>query len=661
MSVRTFASFPVAAALVAMILTTPAAAQDGVAISAPERIERGALILENVPETPPAVRDRVAQYNNTRGAGFLDFLPGGGVLISTRFGDAAQIHSVASPLGARRQLTFYDDRVSGGDVRPGTSGSFVFLKDSGGDEYFQGWYFDPASGRTTTFTEAGTRNLALTWSRDGSRIAWSRATRDSGDYDILVADPSDPSSRRVVHEGSGALSVLDWSPEGDRILLSQYISIAKSRLFVLRLSDGSLTELTPELNVSYAGGEFTADGRAVVTTSDEGSEFSRLVTINLASGARAVLTPDVTWDVEGFDLAPDGRSLAYVLNAGGASELYLMNLANRRAMPRPNLPPGVVGGLGWDAASRNLALTLNSAISPSDVHVYSPRSRQLTRWTESEIGGLDPNGFVEPKLVRFPTFDSASGGPKEITAWLYEPKIPGPHPVVVDIHGGPEGQSRPVFNSRAQYWANELGVAVILPNVRGSTGYGKTFVSLDNGLKRLDSVRDIGALLDWMAGERNRFDMNRVIAYGGSYGGYMVYSAMVMFPERFAAGVDIVGIGNLRTFLENTSGYRRDLRRAEYGDERDPVVRAWMDETAGFNNADKIKRPMFLIHGANDPRVPVSEAEAMAKAFRANGLDPWLMIATDEGHGFAKKTNQQAQREAETLFFEKVFGLRPAN
>lgn len=648
-----------AALLAAVFLAGALLAAPAVRAQAPERIERGALILENVPVTPPAVRERLRQYSFTRGAAFLDFTPDGGMLISTRFGDAAQIHKVAAPLGARTQLTFYDDRVAGGDVRPGGSGGFIFLKDSGGDEYYQGWWSDPTNGRVRSFTEAGTRNLSMVWSRDGGRVAWSRATRESGDYDILVADPADPSSRRVVHEGTGALSVLDWSPKGDRLLLSQYISIAKSRLFLLEIG-GGLTELTPDLDVSYSGGEFTADGRAVITTTDEGSEFSRLATIDLATGARTVLTPDLDWDVEGFDLSPDGRTLAYAVNAGGASQLRLMDVRNRRGLRAPDLPPGVIGGLGWDAAGRNLAITLNSAVSPSDVHVYSLRTRALTRWTASEIGGLDPARFAQPKLVRFPTFDSASGGPKEITAWVYEPATPGPHPVVIDIHGGPEGQSRPTFNSRIQHWVNELGIAVVLPNVRGSTGYGKTFVSLDNGTRRLDSVKDIGALLDWLAASPQRFDASRVAAYGGSYGGYMVYAAMVMFPDRFAAGVDIVGIGNLRTFLENTSGYRRDLRRPEYGDERDPAVRAWMEETAALNNVGRIRRPMFLIHGANDPRVPVSEAEAMVKALRAGGLDPWLMIARDEGHGFAKKPNQDAQREAEALFFEKTLGLKAA-
>jgi dipeptidyl aminopeptidase/acylaminoacyl peptidase len=644
----------VAAAALAISLgvtAAPAAAQTPPVIE-----ERGDLIVENVPATPPAVRERLRQYTNVRSAALVDFLDGG-ALILTRFGDTAQLHHVAAPMGARRQLTFFDDRVTGAESRPGAPGAFLYSRDAGGDENFQGFLHDPADGRSVRFTEEGTRNQSMTFSRDGARIAWSRSTQDSGDHDILVASAHDPSDRRVALEGEGTLSVLDWSPSGDRLLLSEYVSIAKSKLFVLEVASGALRELTPSLNVSYGGGEFTADGEAVLTTSDEGSEYRRLVLLNLANDSRAFLSPpDLGWDVEAFDLSPDGRTIAWAVNAGGASEVRLMGLRDRRFIPSPELPAGVVDGLQWDAAGDRLGFTLNAATAPADAYTFEPATRTLTRWTQSETGGLPASTFIEPTLARFPTFDTASGGPKEITAWVYEPRTPGPHPVVIDIHGGPESQSRPTFSSTRQYWANELGIAVVVPNVRGSTGYGKTFVSLDNGVKRLDSVEDVGATLDWMATQPQRFDMARVIPYGGSYGGYMVYASMVMYPDRFAGGVNIVGISSLRTFLENTSGYRRDLRRAEYGDERDPAIRAWMEETAALNNADRIAKPLFVIHGANDPRVPLSEARQMVDALRARGVETWLMVGKSEGHGFARRSNQEAQREAETLFFEKVFG-----
>jgi dipeptidyl aminopeptidase/acylaminoacyl peptidase len=639
----------------ALLCASPAFAQTAAPVV---KTERGQLMLENVPATPPAVRERLRQYVNTRGASFQGFTPDGGILIGTRFADAAQLHKVDSPLGMRRQLTFYPEPVGGALMRPDGSGQFAFAKDTGGDEFFQAYLFDPKAGAATAFTEPGTRNQSLTWTKDGGLVAWSRSTKDSGDYDILVANPSKTDSRRVLFKGRGAISPQDFSADGKTLLLQESISVAKSRLFTLDVASQKLTELTPDLNVSYDGGAFLADGKSILTGSDEGSDFSRLVKIDLATGKRTVLTPNLTWDVESYTLARDGKTVAYVVNVAGASELRLMNAETGAELPAPKLPAGVIVGTEFDDAALRLGFSLNAATAPSDVYVLSLKDGALTRWTESEVGGLDPATFVAPKLVTFKSFDSGKkGAPKEMSAWVYAPNKPGPHPVIINIHGGPEGQSRPTFSPTIQYWVNELGVAVVLPNVRGSTGYGKTFVGLDNGLKRLDSVKDIGATLDWMAAFK-QFDMNRVISYGGSYGGYMVYATMIMFPERFAGGVDIVGISHFRTFLENTSGYRRDLRRVEYGDERDPKVAKFFEEIAPLNNAAKIRKPMFVVHGQNDPRVPVSEARQMVEAFRKNGVETWVMIAKDEGHGFQKKANQEAQREAETLFFAKVLGVK---
>jgi len=642
-------------AAAALALTGQAAAQGAAPVV---KTERGQLMLENVPATPPPVRERLRQYVNTRGASFQGFTPDGGAIIATRFADAAQLHKVDRPLGMRRQLTFYPEPIGGAAMRPDGSGQFAFGKDSGGDEFFQAYLFDPKSGAATAFTEPGTRNQSVTWSRDGKTVAWSRATKDSGDYDILIADPAKPDTRKILFKGKGAISPQDFSPDGKTLLVQESISVAKSRLFTLDVAAPKLTEITPELNVSYDGGAFLADGKSILTSSDEGSDFTRLVKIDLATGKRTILTPGLTWDVESYTLAKDGKTIAYVVNVAGASELKLMNAETGAALPAPKLPAGVVSGIEFDDAATKLGFTLNSATAPADVYVYALKDGALTRWTESEVGGLDPATFVAPKLVTFKTFDSGNkGGPKEISAWVYTPNKPGPHPAIINIHGGPEGQSRPTFSSTIQYWVNELGVAVILPNVRGSTGYGKTFVGLDNGLKRLDSVKDIGATLDWMAASK-QFDMSRVVSYGGSYGGYMVYATMIMYPQRFAAGVDIVGISHFRTFLENTSGYRRDLRRVEYGDERDPKIAKFFEEMAPLNNAAKIKTPMFVVHGQNDPRVPVSEARQMVEAFRKNGVETWVMVAKDEGHGFQKKANQEAQREAETLFFAKVRGVK---
>jgi dipeptidyl aminopeptidase/acylaminoacyl peptidase len=641
-----------------LLASTPAIAQQA---PAPVNTrEAGQLVMQNVPEASTALRERLVQYNNTRAASFQDFTPDGGILISTRFGDTAQIHAVAMPMGARTQLTYYAEPVGGAAVRPGSNGNFVFAKDKGGDEFFQAFLFDRTTGLARQLTEAGTRNEGLNFSKDGKLAAWTVSRSGSNRRDVLVANPDDPASRRVVYSADGGWGVSDMSADGKKLLLAEYVSIAYSKRAVLDVASGTLTPVTPDLRVSYDGGAFSNDGRAIYTLTDEGSEFAYLVKIDLATGARTRVSPAMTWEVEGFDMSPDGTKVAYLVNEDGLSKLYVQALSGAARPQLVRLPIGTVGGVDWDPASARLGFTMSTATAPGDAYTYNVATRALTRWTASEIGGLNASTFVEPTLIRYPTFDQVGGRPRTIPAFVYKPpnaSATNKRPVIINIHGGPEGQSRPGFSSTPQYWVNELGAAVIYPNVRGSTGYGKSYVDLDNGFKREDSVKDIGALLDWIATQPD-LDPTKVVVYGGSYGGYMVLASMTNYNGRLAGGIDIVGISNFSTFLKNTQTYRRDLRRVEYGDERDPAMAAFHERIAPLNNAAKITKPLFVIQGANDPRVPISEADQIVARVRGNGGEVWYMVAKDEGHGFAKKTNRDAQREAETLFFQKVFGMR---
>ncbi len=634
----------------AAAVSLSAAAQTGPAQNVPGREERGALRVEHVPVTPPDVSERLRQYVNTRSAGFADWLPDGGVLISTRFGDTSQLHRVDRPMGARTQLTFYEERITGAAVKP-NSEEILFTRDVGGDENFGGYLLDPATGRARAVTQPGTRNEGFIWSDDGRQIAWSYVPASEPNYDVYVGDGASTSARRVF-DGEGAVYPADFSADGAKLLLQRYISVAESHLYVLDVATNAITRITPDIRVSYSGGEFTPDGRSIITLSDENAQFQRLIRVDLATGARSVLTPDLAWSVESFDLSPDGRTIAYVVNEAGRSALRLMDARSLRALPAPDLPAGIVSGVSFDDQSRRIGFTLNSSTAPGDVYSWDVRARTLTRWTQSETGGIPASTFVEPELITWRSFDG-----REISGFLYRPRTQGPHPVVINIHGGPESQFRPGFSSTIQYWVNELGVAVIAPNVRGSDGYGKDFLALDNAERREDSVRDIGALLDWIDAQ-STLDNDRVAVYGGSYGGYMVLASMTHYNDRLAGGVDIVGISNFATFLENTSGYRRDLRRAEYGDERNADMRAVFDRISPLNAIGRVNRPLFVVHGFNDPRVPVSEAEQVYAAVRRNGGEAWLMIAMNEGHGFSRRENQEAQREAETLFFRRIFGLR---
>jgi dipeptidyl aminopeptidase/acylaminoacyl peptidase len=631
-----------------LLLCAPAVSAQAPAV---ETRQVGTLTLENVPQTPPAVREALRRYQNARSAGFASWLDDGSMLIATRFGQTAQLHRVARPGGDRTQLTFFDEPVGGAEGVPGSKDHFIFTKDTGGDEYFQG-YLMGLDGAEVAFTEPGTRNQSMVFSKDGKTLAWARVGKGDPDYDIVTMTVGDPSSRKKVFDATGATAPIALSPDGGSILLGRYISAVSSKLYLLDLTSGQLRELNPTKGaIAYAGGEFAPDGKSVLVLSDEGSDFKRLVSLDLATGKSTPISPlDLKWDVEEFDLSPDGRLLVYSVNEGGRSRVVVQGFRTRQAVPQPNLPVGVLGALKFSPDSKNLAIGLNTATSPADVHVFDPGNGTLQRWTYSEAGGLDLSALREPELVSFKSF-----GGLTVPAWVYKPaKINGRAPVIIDIHGGPEGQDRPGFSTRRQYWAAELGAVTIAPNVRGSDGYGKRYIQLDNGPLRQDSVKDIGALLDWIATQPD-LDKDRVVVYGGSYGGFMVLASLAAYSDRLAGAVDIVGISNFKTFLTNTEGYRRDLRRAEYGDERDPKMAAIFEQISPLNLTAQMKKPLFVIQGRNDPRVPWTEAEQIVARVRGQGGDVWYMIAADEGHGFRKKQNVDAQREAETLFLQKVF------
>jgi dipeptidyl aminopeptidase/acylaminoacyl peptidase len=647
--------------LVGIVLAVIAAAA-ALAASEVTRVERGQLVTENVPETPPALKDELLQYQNVRGAAFADWTPDGkSILIATRFGDTAQLHRVDMPLGMRRQLTFFAEPLNNAAYRPDKGPrTILYGKDKGGDENFQLYLMDEREGVPSMFTDGVDRNTSAQFSDDGSLIAWSRVAKDSQKYKILVANGKSPKDARIVLDEEGAWFPAAFSPDNTKLLVAKQVSVNETHLWIIDLKSAAKTEVNPsDMKISYGGPEFSADGRSIYVTSDEDAEFSRLVRIDLADNKKTVLTGALNWDVDGFDITRDRRTIAYFTNEAGVSRVYLIRATGEK-LPAPDLPTGVLSGIGFSPDGSRLALSLANAQTTGDVWIWDMKSRKLVRWTESEAGGIDPSTFVQPKLISWPTFDQVDGKPRQITGFMYLPPGPGPHPVLINIHGGPEGQTRPGFSAFAQVMVKKVGIAVISPNVRGSTGYGKTFVNLDNGKLREDSVKDIGTLLDWIATQPN-LDKNRVVAYGGSYGGYMSYAVMTNYNDRMAAGVSIVGISNFVTFLNSTSGYRKDLRRVEYGDERDPDMAKFLQSISPLNNVAKIRKPMFIVQGFNDPRVPYTEAEQMLKAIRANGQDVWFMMAKDEGHGFAKRPNQNAQLEATVLFLKsKIFGQKEA-
>lgn len=617
------------------------------------------LVVEGVPAIPATIAQEVKRYTESRSASFGGWHPQRlEMLVSTRFGNTAQLHQVAAPLGMRRQMTFFDEPVGSGGYDPIDGKFFLFSRDTGGNEFSQLFRYDFADGRVTPLTDGGrSQNGFSAWSPDYRLRLYSSTRRNGADRDLYVMDPRDPKNtdRLVLQVSGGGWGARDWSPDGRTLIVGEYVSVNESHLWLVDFATGEKREFSPraEKGVAYGGAAFTADGKGVIYSCDRDSEFTRLFFHDLETGQAKVVTEGFKGDVSGVALSRDRRRGVFFVSEDGIDRAYLLDMATLAYRPITGLPAAQLGGGSWHRDNRHVAFTVSSARAVSDVYALDADTGVVTRWTESELGGLVAANLSEPELVKWKSFDGL-----EISGFLYRPpgSFIGRRPVIINIHGGPEGQSNPVFIGRSNYYLNELGVAIIYPNVRGSTGFGKTFATLDNGPKREDSVKDIGALLDWIA-QQPDLDASRVMVTGGSYGGYMTLACAVHYSDRLRAAVDVVGISNFITFLNNTESYRRDLRRVEYGDERDPAMRAVFERISPLNQAEKIKIPMFIVQGANDPRVPRTEAVQMAERIRANGGPVWYLEAKDEGHGFRKKSNADFQFYS-TVMFVREFLLK---
>lgn len=641
--------------------TAPRGAAVEPSVVAPQRTETrsGNLISEGIPEASEELRASLRRYQNTRPASFLGWLPGDqGALISVRYGEVPQLAKVTQPEGMRAQLTFFDEPVTTAKISPNPQiNGAIFSKDRGGDEFFQLHFLSFVDGSTRLLTDGKSRNEGAVFAADGHQFAYSSTQRTAKDFDIWMGDLSDPAALRLVLQNGGSWYPLDFSADGKQLLVQEWISALDRRIHILDLASGKLERVAVGRGISAdTFARFEPDGRHVVMLSDALGEFSSLVRVHLASGVVTPQLANLPWDVEAFDISPDGNHLALLRNVDGSSTITIHD--RNKALEQTAsiaLENGVVAHCEFNHASTEIGFAVSGPQVPSDVFSRRLASGLLTRWTRGETGGIDPNGFVMPTAVRFGAEDAdpkMMNLPRQIPAHLYQPTGSGPFPVLIVIHGGPEAQARPNFSEFIQFLVRERGAAVIVPNVRGSTGYGKTYLGLDDGIKREDSVKDIGALIGWIA-TQPQLDRTRVGVYGGSYGGFMVLASLVNYSDSLRAGVDIVGISNLVTLLENTNPYRVDQRRPEYGDERDPEMREFLTRISPLTQVDKITRPLLIIHGANDPRVPRSEAEQILKAVRAKGLTAWYLLAMDEGHGFRKKANRDRMGEAVIQFLDQ--------
>jgi dipeptidyl aminopeptidase/acylaminoacyl peptidase len=620
-----------------------------------------ALVLENVPAVPASLAAQVAKYTEFKPTSFTGWHPTKmEMLLSRRHKNTPQMYRLTKPGGQMELLTDYAEPVRSASYLPPDGKSYVFGKDTGGNEVLRVYRREFGAAEAVAISPDGLRVNGVSGSKDGKQMVYTtvpvnrQGSADKINTTVWMADPLKPESAKKLaeFEGGGWFG-FSFSPDNKQLLYVEYVSANESYLWLFDIATAKsrrLTEKDGKETVAYSGGQFSHDGKGLYAVTDRGSEFQRLNYIDLATGKHTVLTGDINWDIQSVDLSDDGKMIAFVANEDGNNVLRLMRTSDHKLLPSPKLPLGTIAGVDWHRDSTNLAMNVTSATSPSEIYSVNVKTNEVTRWTTHETMQVDAAKFVEPELIRWKSFDG-----RMISGFLYRApaaKFPGKRPVLVNIHGGPEAQFQPGFMGRNNYFTDEMGISIIYPNVRGSSGYGKSFLKLDNGMLREDSVKDIGALFDWIATQKD-LDVGKIAVTGGSYGGYMSLAVSTNYADRIAAAIDVVGISNFVTFLEKTESYRRDLRRVEYGDERDPEMRKFMEKIAPLNNASKIKKPLFVVQGKNDPRVPYQEADQIVATVKKNGTPVWYMTALDEGHGFAKKANADYQFFSTITFLSK--------
>ena len=650
----------------------PAAAE--AAASGPVLLPNLRLIAQGIPPIPKSLADDVARYAGASGRGFVDWHPARPeMLVNFRKAgdDTAQIFRVASPQGRPEQLTQGADPVRRALYEPLMGDSVVFERSSGGDEAAQIERLDLATHAVTTVSEPDRRNDMQRWLHRSSRLLYiampldrtaTGGRRAEVMQSLILVDPAHPETRRVLAElpgGGWDVGGVSWND--GTLALTRYLSATESEVWLLDVASGERRKVLPAAGET-AGATHLArvwkhDDTGFFVVSDRAGEFRELMFYSLAASRLLPVSPHVRHDVSSVSLSADGRIVAAEVDVDGRGELMFFDADTFDELPTPGLPPGSVVAARFHPALPMLAYAIDSNTAPSRIGSVDPNDGKTTSWMRAEPTrggdaqrGIDTQRFGEQRIVHWKSFDGL-----DISGIVNLPpaRFAGRRPVLVDIHGGPEGEARFGFIGRQNYLVEELGIAVIRPNVRGSRGFGKHFLALDDGMKREDSVKDIGALLDWIATQPH-LDASHVVVSGGSYGGYVSLAVATHYADRIAGSIDVVGIANFLTFLQDTESYRRDLRRVEYGDKRDPAMRDFLARISPLTDAAKIVKPLFVVAGRNDPRVPYTEAEQIVTRVRANGTTVWYLLAANEGHGFARKDNADYQFYATVMFLRRT-------
>ncbi|MGI9628517.1 MAG: S9 family peptidase [Longimicrobiales bacterium] len=614
------------------------------------------ITAEGIPKVSlrPMLRNLDLLARGMQSKAIATWMPNGnGVLVRAKHWVVdSRLHWLAEPGGELKLLEHIPRNVGTIASRLGRD-YVVFSWDEDGAEQYKLYRWDLDESKPVPLTDGHDRAGFGAFEPHGTRFAFVSSARNGVDVDVYVGDPMKPGSEKMVFEGSGTWIVFDWSPVGDLLVLGKMSSNVESELHTLDLRSGR-TELISKGSdgpTSHRAVRFTQDGTGLYFVSDEDSEFKHLRRYDLSTGVEAVLTDEISWDVEGAAESDDGSFLLLSVNEDGVGRHYVYDVADDETRPLDLFPTGLTT-VSLHRGVPDLIVNHADGSGVARGYTYDLESQRLTQWAgakRTESNALFGNRIRATELIRYPTFDEVDGHPRQISAFVYPGVGDGPRPVLINIHGGPEAQAR-LTNGHVQ--AQRAGFTVIAPNVRGSTGYGKSFTKLDDGVLREDAVKDIGALLDWIA-TRPDMDGTRVGVQGGSYGGYMTLASLVHFGSRIKCGVDVVGVSNFVTFLENTAPYRQDLRRAEYGDERDPEMRAFLESISPLTHAERIVSPLMVVQGANDPRVPVTESRQMVAKVRGNKQPVGYIEAADEGHGFRKPWNALYASTAQLEMMER--------
>jgi dipeptidyl aminopeptidase/acylaminoacyl peptidase len=614
---------------------------------------RGNLTFDGIPEHASGTAETLDAYLSARQATPLGFTPKGQLLIVTRFGETDQLHLVDRPMGERRQITFLREPITHAAFSPDPNrNAFFYQRDSGGDGNTQIYFQRLGETAARRLTDGKSMNGEALWSNSGREIAFFTTARDGMSYDIDIIDPESGALPRLAVPGDGAAwAPLDWSADDRKLLVRKHVSSQEDYLYVVELATGQKRELdSAPSKAAISAAKFSRDGTGVYILSDRDGDNAKVRYVNLFTGEKAEISGRSPWDVERFALSNDGHYLAYVSNEGGLGKLNLVDLRTHQDLTPPRLPfTGVIDSLSFDRDGRRLSFGLSAANQPRDAYVLDLEANHLEAWTASEAGPLDRSKFVVPHLAQFPTFDRVDGKPRQIPVYLYEPASPGPHPVLVMLHDEPVSQFRPAFDPWIQYVVNELKFSVVAPNIRGSSGYGKSYFALDKGMLREDAVKDLGALVVWL-GLDSRFDARHIVVSGG----YLALATLVNYGDRLRGAVDFAGITDFIGFMGTTAPYLQSGERATYGDERDTDMRAYLRRISPLTGADRISRPLLEVHGKNDPRVPVSQSDELANRLRSRGGTVWILKAADEGHVFGKRENLDAYYHTFAEFLESV-------